>query len=231
MKKLPFYTGFYYFGRFLARVVYPHRRIVHRENLREGVVYIGRHMDMFGPIQVMANIPVGAHLWVYHVFTQRADCYAHFKNVTFALRKNWPAWRRTLMAALCAPLVVRLMRAMDAIPVYRSHRDVLHTFELSMEKLLKGESLMIFPDIAYDDTSGEPGAFYTGYLHLGRTFQKKTGKPLLFVPLYAGRSNGTLEIGESLQLETGASFPEEKERVTQSLQRFFREAAQRAGDL
>ena len=102
---------------------------------------------------------------------------------------------------------------MSAIPVYRGQREVMKTFSSSLDTLVRGESLVIFPDIMYADTSDQAGAFYTGYLHLARSYHKKTGKELPIVPLYCTQSSRKLILGEPIIFSSQAPFYAERDRV------------------
>lgn len=230
--KRQYLRGLYRFGRFVVRAVTRTRAVQHPEYLEDGVVYISRHMDMHGPIRTMAYLPVQAHVWALSVFVDYKECFEQFSTYTFPSRYRWwPAWfTKTLSACLAWPLT-RLMRDMEVVPVYRSQRDILKTMNKSMEYLLQGESLIIFPDIAYSSESAEVGDLYMGYLHLGRSYYRKTGKPLKFVPMYAPYHDAVLDVGEPLFLDPEKSYNEEKERVTAAIQNFFLDAARRDGDL
>jgi len=178
----------------------------------------------------MAYLPYQAHVWAFSVFCDRNECFKQFSTYTFGARTGWPSWFAKALASIAAPYIARLMKSMAVVPVYRSQRDILKTMNLSMDYLLKGESLMIFPDIAYSSDSAEVGDFYMGYLHLGRSYYRKTGKPLKFVPIYAPMNDAVLDVGEAMFLDPGKSYNEEKERITHALQDFFRDAARRGGD-
>ncbi len=224
--------GLYHFGRFVVRMVTRTREVQHPENLEDGVIYISRHMDMHGPIRTMAYLPVQAHVWALSVFVDYKECYEQFSSYTFPSRHpKWPAWFTKAVSAFLARPLTRLMRDMEVVPVYRSRRDILKTMNKSMEYLLQGESLIIFPDIAYSSDSAEVGDLYMGYLHLGRTYYKKTGKPLKFIPIYAPYHDAVLDVGEPLTLDPSKSYNDEKERITGEVQQFFLNAAKRDGDL
>jgi len=230
--KRQYLRGLYRFGRVVVRAVTRTRAVQHPEYLEDGVVYISRHMDMHGPIRTMAYLPVQAHVWALSVFVDYKECFEQFSTYTFPSRYRWwPAWFTKALSDCLAWPLTRLMRDMEVVPVYRSQRDILKTMNKSMEYLLQGESLIIFPDIAYSSESAEVGDLYMGYLHLGRSYYRKTGKPLKFVPMYAPYHDAVLDVGEPLFLDPEKSYNEEKERVTAAIQNFFLDAARRDGDL
>lgn len=75
------------------------------------------------------------------------------------------------------------MCSLKAVPVYRSDSRSVKTIKDSMRYLLKGESMIVFPDINYMDGYDEPSEIYSGFLYLGELYYKKTGAHLAFVPL------------------------------------------------
>jgi len=230
--KRQYLKGLYHFGRFVVRAVTRTREIKHPEYLEDGVVYISRHMDMHGPIRTMAYLPCQAHVWALSVFVDYRECYEQFSQYTFPSRYRWwPSWFTKALSACLARPLTRLMRDMEVVPVYRNQRGVLQTMNKSMEYLLQGESLIIFPDVAYSSESAEVGDLYTGYLHLGRSYYRKTHRPLKFVPIYAPYHDAVLDVGEPLFLDPEKSYNDEKERVTEAIQSFFMRAAKNDGDL
>ena len=48
---------------------------------------------------------------------------------------------------------------------------------------MKGESLIVYPDIDYTGNYNKPSDIYDGFLYLGELYYKKTGTLLQFVPL------------------------------------------------
>ena len=213
-----FYGGLFRFARFFVRLKLGKFTVQGAENLRTPAIYISRHQNMHGPVHSMVYSPVPLHIWSMYMFLDRVSCRDHFRDFTFSARYGWPRRKASLVAGLIARPVSAALRSMQAIPVYRGQRDILKTFDLSLEVLMKGENLVIFPDIRYDDTSSEAGAFYTGYLHLARTYYKKTGRQLPIIPMYATHGTRQIVFGEPLLMDPALPFHDEKDRVSRELQ-------------
>lgn len=223
--KEPFYGPLFRFARWWVRLALGKHTIHQTENLREPAIYVARHQNMHGPVHCMAFMPVPVRLWTLHIFRDREACEAQYRDFTFSVRFGWPKWLAALVARLVSVPVTSCMASVGAIPVYRGQREVLKTFELSVDALIRGESLILFPDIVYDDTSDDAGAFYTGYLHLARSYRKKTGKPLAVVPVYCTQKSRKLVIGEPIMFSADAPFRAEKERVAQAVHDSLNEMA------
>jgi len=224
-KKEPYYGPLFHFARWCVRQTLGKHTVYQQENLRSPAIYVSRHQNMHGPVHCMAFMPVPVHIWALHMFSDKEACLTHYRDFTFSRRFGWPRWLAAMVAYLVSVPVSSCMRSMGAIPVYRGQREVLKTFELSVDALMRGESLILFPDIVYDDTSGEAGDFYTGYLHLARTYRKKTGKELAVIPVYCTKKTRKLVIGEPVMFSAEAPFRAEKERVAQAIHDSLNEMA------
>lgn len=210
----PYYGFWFRLGRFIVRLYLGKNKVCHPENLLSPAIYVSRHQNMHGPVHTMAYLPVPVHIWSMYMFMDPKVCYDHFMNFTFTQRYRWPRWKAALVGKLVCHPISACMHSMGAIPVYRGQRDVIKTFELSAKVLQKGENIVIFPDIMYDDTSSQSGSMYTGYLHLARTYHQKTGKELPIIPLYCTQTSGKMIIGKAIHFSSQVPFREEKERVS-----------------
>ena len=98
-----------------------------------------------------------------HVFLDRHECFAQYYGYTFRKRFGWPApaaWAAAGVLSLAVPAVVR---SFGAIPVYRSLKETRDMMEQSAQALLRGESIMLCPDVAYDSAAPATGEIYKGF--------------------------------------------------------------------
>ncbi len=126
-------------------------------------------------------------------------------------------WNHQIAACIAKPVsyyISRLIRSMGAIPVYRGTRQVLDTIEASEAALLRGESLLLFPDVDYTNSSGEMGKMYQGFLHLEKYYYKSTGKHIPFVPLYVSKKTRRIVTGNAIRFGRQEDFKQEKEGST-----------------
>ena len=89
--------------------------------------------------------------------------------------------------------------------------------ELSLEALEKGESLLICPDRDYAGEEDQTGEIYRGFFQLERSYFRKTGKHLPFVPLRCDKDQKILRIGRPLYFQNGRKFREERAAVERAL--------------
>ncbi|MFQ8833390.1 MAG: hypothetical protein ACLR7U_11335 [Ruthenibacterium lactatiformans] len=150
--------------------------------------YVVHHRNMSGPVHTLALLPDEPRPWVLHVFLDRHECFAQYYGYTFRKRFGWPApaaWAAAGVLSLTVPAVVR---SFGAIPVYRSLKETRDMMEQSAQALLRGESIMLCPDVAYDSAAPATGEIYKGFLQLEKLYHAGTGAHLRFVPVYCGKT-------------------------------------------
>jgi len=207
------YGRLYLFCRWVVRVFTPSYRVVNPENLEEPAVYVCKHSDLQGIFMTMPWLPVPVRLWGLHVFGEAKACYEHLRNITFMGRYGWPKWKATLVAKLSAIGLSALYRSARVIPVYRGSGQAIKTFRMSVEALLQGESLLIFPDKDYASQDAEVSDLYEGFLSLDRFYYKKTQKHIPFIPLSGDRVQRTLTVHAPLRFQHVGDKQEVKEMV------------------
>lgn len=192
------------------------------------VVYVVHHRNMFGPIHAMALLPDTAPLprpWVLHVFLEKESCYRQFYRYTFTRRLGWPRPLAAATAWVLSRIVPGLLRACGAIPVYRELRRAPETMRRTQEALLRGESILLCPDIAYESDDMLTGEIYKGFFRLERTYCAATGEHLPFVPLCCARTK-TLVTGETVFCTGASSWRAAREaaahRMVEELNRLVR---------
>ena len=176
-------------------------------------VFIVHHQNMSGPIHALLTLPVEAHIWVYRVFFDRSECYHQYMDYTFTKRFGMPKILAAPLAFILSLAVPGIMGSFSAIPVNRSSRDIIKTFQLSHKALMAGENLIISPDVDYDDDSRSMGEMYTGFFHLEKNYYKETGKHLSFVPMSYNTQKHTLFIGDEIKFNDDTPYSAQKEQV------------------
>ncbi len=179
-------------------------------NLRRGedaAVYVCRHLDMHGPYTTLKWLPFDAHLLVLGVFFKKSSCYKQYKEYTF--RKKGRGRLAAPRAFLASRIVPGLVSDIKAIPVYRDKRAA-KTLKTALECLMRGEDIIVYPDVEYNSKSPVVSDIYDGFLYLGELYHKSTGKDLKFIPLYIDDEKSTLTAGEAV---TARNFLRDRKRV------------------
>lgn len=212
------FQGFFFkLARAIVRPFYPVKEVLHAERALSPACYVVHYQNSKGPILSMAYMPVEVHPWALHVFCDRKSCYQQYMDYTFTVRFGWPKWLAAPVCFVLSNIISPLYRSMGCIPVYRGSMKIRETLNLSLEALYAGQSIIIFPDVAYQSDSAETGEIYQGFLNLEKFYYKKTGAHLPFVPVYCKSVEKTLEIGEPLYFEGALPFVQEKQEMAQRL--------------
>lgn len=225
-----FYGRLFRAVRRLVRLVYPKYTAKVQENIEGPVVYVMHHQNLFGPFIALMWFPKHLHAWILHVFLDRKACYDQYVNYTLTRRLGFNRPLAKLVALPLSYLTAKLLNSGKGIPVYRGSRKVIHTFELSLDALKKGESIVIFPDIDYKDSSPLMKEMYAGFLYLEKYYHEATGKHLSFIPLYVSRKKRMLVADQQITFRDGKDFEEELKVVYQKIRSHLNRLARQCGD-
>lgn len=226
-----FYGRFFRITQWIVRKIYPTYKIQIDKNVKDPVVYISHHQNLFGPFVIYLWFPKSIRTWILHVFLNRKSCYQQYVNYTFTERFGM----NKIFAKICAfPIsfvISSLLNSGKGIPVYRGSRKIMKTFQLSVEALKNGESIAIYPDIDYTDTSNETKDLYEGYLFIEKYYFKETGRHVQFVPLYVSKKNRLIISDEPIAFRDNEDFTSGKKRVGNYIQTKLNELAKKCGDI
>ena len=156
------------------------------------VVYVAHHRNMSGPVHALALLPDAPRPWVLHVFLDRKECFGQYYGFTFRTRFGWPRPLAWLAAAALSCVVPPVLRSFGAIPVYRGLREARSMMDETVTALMRGESILLCPDVCYDSPDAATGEIHKGFLQLEKLYREKTGGHIRFVPVFCGRSKRIL---------------------------------------
>ncbi|HML48954.1 MAG TPA: glycerol acyltransferase [Clostridia bacterium] len=200
---MSFQGRFFKSVRTLLRLFCPRCATPPLESFFQPAVYVCHHQNMRGPIATMLWMPIAVHSWSLNTFFDAKVCKRHFQEYTFSKRYGWPKWFSSFAGWAIGRPVTALLRSMGAIPVYRKSVQSIKTVRQSVDALAKKESLIIYPDIDYSSDEAEIGEIYDGFLLVERSYYKRTGKHIPFVPLYVSAKEKTMILGEPIYFEDG----------------------------
>lgn len=221
-----FYGTFFLFCRSLARFFVP-RYTVEVPEIDQPSVFIAHHQNLFGPFITMLWFSSKVHTWMLHSFLDPKECYDHYVNYTFTKRFGLPRPIAKMIAYPFSFGVAKLMKSGRGLPVYRGSKKIRKTFQLSIESLRRGENIIIFPDVDYQDDSSEIKEMYSGFLHLEKYYYQATGKHLSFVPLYVSKGSRQIIAGKPIFFPGQEDFRTEREMILSKIQENLNVLAQK----
>ncbi|WP_233711209.1 glycerol acyltransferase [Lederbergia citrisecunda] len=227
---MKFYGSLFLFVRALIRIFYRKYSVFSPNSSKGPIVYIAHHQNLFGPFVILLSFPHHLHAWILDVFIDQKTCYKQYVDYTFTKRFGW---NRTISKLLAWPIsfgISKLLSSGKGIPVYRGSKKIMNTMNLSVEALQKGESIVIFPDIDYQDSSSETKDLYDGFLYLEKYYYRKTRKHVCFVPLYASKMSRLVISGEKIYFTGEEDFLSERKVVLQKIKDNLNKLASICGD-
>lgn len=225
------YGKFFRIARWIVRKVYPVYQVQIHSNVKDPVVYISHHQNLFNPFIIYLWFPKDLRTWILHVFLDRKKCFWQYADYTFTKRMGM----NTTVAKICAYpvsfVIVHLLKSAKGIPVYRGSRKILKTFQLTVEALKRGESVVIYPTVDYTDTSYDEKEMYEGFLFIEKYYYRETGKHVHFVPLYVSKNNRLIVSDEPIAFQDGEDFSSGQKRIAEYLRNKLYEMAINCGDV
>ena len=197
---------------------YPKLKVVGSENLPDdAAIIVGNHTQMHGPIASELYLPGKHHTWC-------ADQMMHLKEVpAYAFEDFWskkPAsvrWIFKIFSYLIAWPASFLMSNAETIGVYHDHR-LVNTFRQTVRALQSGRYVVVFPE-GYDLYNPIVYQFQQGFVDAARLYYKKTGKAMLFTPMYIAPKLKRFVIGKPVAFNPDAPIIEERARISEALMR------------
>ena len=208
----------FYFSRFFVRLAIG-RWTADVPRPAGPTVYVCSHSDLAGPLTTLCWLPFACRTWVFHVFLDREMCRKQYRNYTFSRRFGMPGPLAEAAAWAASGFVSALMHSMGAIPVYRGTVRIAATFRETTAALQAGESILLFPDVDYTDSSAGIGEGYDGFLLIERFWRRVSDMPLDFVPLRTDAATRHISAGAPVRFDRAREWREELVRVRETLRR------------
>ena len=199
--------------------------IVGDENLAEGpAVFVSNHLGAVGPVAVIASLPVRVYPWVISDMLDR-DLAAAYLNQDFVepqlhLAPPLSHW----VANGISKISVRLLSSAGCVPVWQGEK--LHeTFRQSVDLLVKGKSLLIFPEYPSKeiDPQYKMTPFQKGFARLGDLYFECTGRALQFYPLAVHLDSYRVRVGLPIAYNSKNPAANERLRIKSVLETSIRE--------
>lgn len=211
------------FSRLLVRVgrIIWIRKVIGKENIDTSrpSVFTCNHGRTAGPCSAVVHLPVTFRPWIN-------ACMLNVEEATDTIKKTFrnrftfiPLKLKNAIIPFAAKKICRLLNAFEPIPVYKGMpKESVGTIELSVDALLRGENLLIFPEKPkdhYDPDSYK--VFNTGFATLGKALYERAGQCLDFYPIWSDFKTHTFRIGKPVTFDPTNDSHAEKLRITNEL--------------
>jgi 1-acyl-sn-glycerol-3-phosphate acyltransferase len=184
----------------------------------EPLIFVSNHIGSYGPLSHISALPHKLYPWVAHEVTELQKVakrlQEEFTELELRLRPPLSVWLARLIGRIC----VFIMRDLQAIPVYAESRRIRDTLERSLELLLKGKNILVFPENKERPLNEVLGEFSTGFLAMARLYYQRTRKAISFLPVAVNQKVRGVQIGKPIRFRYGRPFHEEKRRLKRELE-------------
>jgi len=196
----------------LVKFFYGKTEIIGMESLPErDAVLVANHSQMNGPIVGELYLPENCYTWCAGEMMDKKEAPAYAFADFWSQKPRWTHPFYKILSHLIAPLAEYLFNHARTIAVYRDMR-IMSTFRTSIKYLQEGKNLLIFPekDEKYNNVLYQ---FQENFIDIAKLYYKKTGRELVFVPVYIAPRMRKLYIGRGTAFEGEKQIEEERKRI------------------
>ena len=202
--------------RWLVKVIYPKTTVSGIENLPdEPVIIVGNHTQLHGPIVSELYLPFPRRIWCAGQMMSLSEVPGYAFSDFWSQKPRYlhPFFR--LLSYIIAPLSVLIFNNAHTIAVHRDAR-ILSTFKETVACLKNGESIVIFPehDVKYNNIVYE---FQENFIDVARLYHKRTGKEVLFVPMYVAPKLKSVYLGKPVRFNANNDIADERKKLCRQL--------------
>ena len=199
--------------------------LVGDENLPdEGpAVYVANHALALGPLAVMCSLPLRLYPWVISDMLEWDKAAAYLNQDFVETQLPVPVPFSMSLSRLISQASVRLLRAIESIPVWQGE-GLLATYRLSVDYLVRGRSLLIFPEDPAQpaDEQCQMTPFKKGFARLGEMYFERSQKLLNFYPLTVHPGLRQVTLGKPIVFNPNNNPANERVRITRVLESIIR---------
>jgi len=196
-------------------------------------VLVSNHLAALGPIAVISCVPRRLYPWIIAdmMDAKLAPEYLRrdFVERQFHLSMPFSLW----LAKAISKISVPLFNKTDCIPVYSDVKGLYATFDHSVDLLVQGCFVLVFPEDPNQplDPQFNMSPFKKGFVRLGEFYFQRTGRSLKFFPLAVHAIRRTVQVGKPVTYNPFAPLVKERLRVKRTLENMIREMLTRkSGD-
>ena len=126
-------------------------------------------------------------------------------------KPKWTHWFYRVLSYIIAPISSCVFNNASTIPVYHDNR-LTTTFKRTITALEEETNVIIFPE-CYEPYNNIINQFQNRFIDIAKLYYKRTGKELMFVPLYIAPKLKKMYLGEPVRFCAENSMDQERHRI------------------
>lgn len=181
----------------LIRLFYGKIEIVGKNNIpKQDAILVANHTQMNGPITGELFLPDNCYIWCAGQMMNLKEVPEYAFTDFWSQKPKWVQPYFKLLSYIIAPLSAVIFTNARTIPVYHDMR-IMSTFKETIRMLEKGANILIFPE--KDETYNNIlYAFQDKFIDVARLYYKKTGRELVFIPMYVAPKLRKAYVGKGI---------------------------------
>lgn len=198
--------------KWLIKLFYPKIEIEGMKNLPdEPALIVANHTQMNGPIACELYFPGNRFTWCAGQMMKLKEVPQYAYKDFWSQKPKYSRWFYKILSYIIAPLSVCIFNNANTIGVYRDAR-ILSTFKNTVSKLQDGARVVVFPefDEKYNNIIYN---FQDRFIDIAKLYHKKSGKELLFVPMYIAPKLKKMYLGKPIRFSSQENIDEERRRI------------------
>lgn len=198
--------------RWFVWLFYPKITVEGAERLpKEPCIVVGNHTQMNGPICGELYFPGKRKIWCAAQMMHVKEVPAYAFEDFWSGKPKWTHWFYRLLSLVIAPVSSCVFNNAYTIPVYRDNR-LMTTFKRTIAALEDGTNVIIFPE-HYESYNNIVNRFQDRFIDIAKLYYKRTGKELLFVPMYIAPKLKKMYIGKPVRFQPEVPIDQERKRI------------------
>ena len=187
----------------LIRLFYGKIEIVGENNIpKQDAILVANQTQMNGPITGELFLPDNCYIWCAGQMMNLKEVPEYAFTDFWSQKPKWIQPYFKLLSYIIAPLSAVIFTNARTIPVYHDMR-IMSTFKETIRMLEKGANILIFPE--KDETYNNIlYAFQDKFIDVARLYYKKTGRELVFVPMYVAPKLRKAYIGKGITFDSSS---------------------------
>ena len=192
------------------------------ENLPEKgpAIFVANHLRALGPIAVVSSVPFRLYPWVASNMLDE-HLAAEYLRWDFVERQlHLPMPYSLWLAKAISRLSVPLLNSLGGIPVFPNPDQSQATFEPSVNLLVQGKIVLVFPEDPSQpiDPLCEMSPFKKGFARLGELYFQRSGGFIQFYPLAVHGRRRCVQVGRPVTYNPFALAVNERLRIKRLLE-------------
>lgn len=183
------------------------------------VVFVSNHAAALGPIAVTSSLPIRVFPWAIGDMLDFDKAPDYLRKDFIESQLHLPPPSALKFSTLLSKISVRLLRAIDCIPVWQGEA-LFETYRMSVDALVQCKSLLIFPEDSKQKMNElyRMSPFYRGFTRLGEMYYKRTKNILRFYPLAVHPVVRKIKVGKPISYNPYNDHAGERIRIWDSLE-------------